>query len=359
MPTPLSTPTWSVGRVFAEISNVTLRDPTTALFDPVSASWHVWCTHVAGGGNQPGYRGVIWHWSLKAPFSDLLNATTSWVGEPALGTSGVAGSFDASGVFTPGAARECNPDGSACVWWLFFGGVANQSAAHTEAIGVARASSPFGPFERHPDNPVFSPADADSRWCGSDRAARVDEIKPSSVGGQKLLVVKSVCANFTALPVVYSPVDPTSWGPPYRPASPSGMPLFAAADTCEQRGFEEPTLYVGPDGWLTFLGHNHGNCGEAYKYAHFVSCTRGSLEGPWARLPLFGGAAAFEPLPIPLAGDGVFGGAIHQSAWIDFPEGRLTFMDTAWTWSNVSLCSNRSSGVPVRVAVRVDARGGG
>ena len=46
-----------------------------------------------------------------------------------------------------------------------------------------------------------------------------------------------------------------------------------------------------------------------------------------------------EPLPIPLAGDGVFGGAIHPSAWIDFPHYRLTFMDTAWHWSNVSICN--------------------
>ena len=44
--------------------------------------------------------------------------------------------FDASGVFTPGAVRECNGAGrsSQCTWFLFFGGVANQTSAHSEQV---------------------------------------------------------------------------------------------------------------------------------------------------------------------------------------------------------------------------------
>jgi hypothetical protein len=34
----------------------------------------------------------------------------------------------------------------------------------------------------------------------------VDEIKPFVAGGNKYLAVKSVCTNFTALPILYSPV---------------------------------------------------------------------------------------------------------------------------------------------------------
>ena len=44
----------------------------------------------------------------------------------------------------------------------------------------------------------------------------MDEIKPGVTKEQlKFLAVKSVCKNGTALPVLYSPVDQSSWGPPY------------------------------------------------------------------------------------------------------------------------------------------------
>ena len=57
--------------------------------------------------------------------------------------------------------------------------------------------------------------DGNSDWCDGN-AARVDEIKPGVTKEQlKFLAVKSVCKNGTALPVLYSPVDQSSWGPPY------------------------------------------------------------------------------------------------------------------------------------------------
>eukprot|EP00750_Incisomonas_marina_P013912 INCI17566.7.p1 GENE.INCI17566.7~~INCI17566.7.p1 ORF type:complete len:110 (-),score=15.14 INCI17566.7:135-464(-) len=36
--------------VFAFLPGFTLRDPTTAVFDPVTATWHVFCTHIHGRG---------------------------------------------------------------------------------------------------------------------------------------------------------------------------------------------------------------------------------------------------------------------------------------------------------------------
>ena len=80
----------------------------------------------------------------------------------------------------------------------------------------------------------------------------MDEIKCSIVEGSKAIVVKSVCNNFTALPVVYRPGGNT-WGPPYTPESSLG-PLFLANESCGGKGFEEPTLYEGPDGYLHFQG---------------------------------------------------------------------------------------------------------
>ncbi len=63
--------------------------------------------------------------------------------------------------------------------------------AAAEKVGMATASSPFGPFKRYPNNPVFSYDDSNNRWCASGQQARVDEIKPTNIGGQNLLVVKS------------------------------------------------------------------------------------------------------------------------------------------------------------------------
>ena len=69
---------------------------------------------------------------------------------------------------------------------------------------------------------MFSMWGENTAWCHETSApARVDEIKATQVGttGGKFLAVKAVCQNFTALPVLYSPIDQTSWGPPYQVTS--------------------------------------------------------------------------------------------------------------------------------------------
>ncbi len=80
---------------------------------------------------------------------------------------------------------------------------------------------------------MFSYDDPNSAWCNASNqtAARVDEIKATTFGGRKSLIVKSVCANFSALPVVYHPQDDSSWGPPYVLGDPAG-PFFTSLDTC-------------------------------------------------------------------------------------------------------------------------------
>ena len=139
--------------------------------------------------------------------------------EPAYNSSTA---FDASGTFTPGIVMECKTAtegrdggpqdrGSECAFHLFFGGVANHSASHTESIGVATASSAWGPFKKYRQNPVFSMWDENTAWCyETSTPARVDEIKATQVGvnGGRFLAVKAVCANSTGLPVLWSPVRP-------------------------------------------------------------------------------------------------------------------------------------------------------
>ena len=229
--------------------------------------------------------------------------------------------FDNSGTFTPAIIVECDGD-DRCTYILFYGGVRDQSAAHAEEVGVAISTSPWGPFERYVGNPVFSRNDL--RWCGLSgnlAPARVDEIKPFSLDdGKKYLAVKSVCGNFTALPIVYTPQNSSSWKPPYHVYS--SRPLVFANQTCQRMGFEEPTVLRGPDNIVHLLGHDHGrgNGSGCYSggYAHFVR-TGGEGVGDWVSVGGIDPASKMlEPIPVPLGQwDGVFGGRVSDR-WIDF-----------------------------------------
>eukprot|EP00051_Salpingoeca_urceolata_P001497 m.41422 g.41422 ORF g.41422 m.41422 type:complete len:451 (-) comp11456_c0_seq1:87-1439(-) len=323
LPFDYTTPAFSVDRVIASMENTTLRDPTTAVFDPVTSTWHIYCTHVSGGRGQGGYPGVVWHWSLNS--TDVFDKSVAWKSEGAVvNATHVPGTFDEGGVFTPGVVREDNK------WILFYGGVEAHDRNHHESVGVAMADSPFGPFKRYENNPVFTRFDANMAWCNAtSKPARVDEIKASVVLGRKFLLVKGVCQNFTALPLMYEPVDGTSWAPPYRPVTLE--PLFSANDTCGKSGFEEPTLFRGPeDGFLHYLGHCHSYC-EYGDYSHLIS-RDGSFSGFEQATPFYQYPAE-EPVPIPASGDGVFGGKI-LSKWIDFPGTQLTLMNVTWVWTN-------------------------
>lgn len=334
-------PRFSVWRTFAALPDATLRDPSTALFDPSSRTWHVYCTHVPKSANTTaGYPGSIWHWSLNS--TDNFDPSVSWKSEGSVlsASSTKSGAFDASGVFTPGAARECEDDGTRCTYYLWFGGVADQSSAHTEAIGLAVSKDgPWGPFRRVSSNAVIDRAGVRA-WCGEDGGevgARVDEIKPAVVDGLRYIIVKSVCSNFTALPVVFA-LDSSQggWGPPYTQVGDG--PMFLANESCVSEGFEEPTLVRAPDGLLHFFGHNHG--ASCVPYAHFVRRSNASSLFPrseWTKLPDFGSDSTFlEPVPVPTKGDGVFGEVdIFQDHWIDFFAGdggalHLAFNNVTW-----------------------------
>jgi hypothetical protein len=344
-------PQLTILRTIASIGQ-RLRDPTTAVFDPVTRSWHIWCSYKPNWSNHAGTSNAsIYHFVLH---DENINASSAW--EPAgfaLNASHVPGAFDMDTVYTPGAFRECRNNSNtsstaptSCQWFLFFGGedLALPSPQRSaEQIGLATASSPFGPWTRHPQNPMFSSRTSNSQWCEPGAPARVDEVKALVLRGKKYLAVKSVCANFTGLPVFWSPVNQSSWAPPYRPMlgdSQLSSPMFSALSTCGAKGIEEPTFFVGPDNYLHFLGHNHGNCATegngAYHhlYRSLTATGPGWLSGghftkemprhPW-----------HEPNPVPRDGSGVFGDSPETGVpqfWVDFGE------FGAWD-SNISLCS--------------------
>merc|ERR1711865_109771 len=330
--------------IFANNTEDALRDPTTAIWSAEKGgTWHVYSSSMVRNGTHccGGDPGRIRHFSAPGPLSAGPAASKEmWKDEglvllPQYNTS----EWDSSGVFTPGIVKDCSTHGT-CKFYLFYGGVANQSQNHTENIGVAIADSAFGPFVRYSQNPVFSLWDTNTAWCHKRSSpARVDEIKATRVGdrsGGKFLVVKSVCTNGTALPVLYSPVNPSSLGPPYQiiPPSIARSPLFMAKETCKRKGFEEPTLFTSPvDGLLHFIGHDHGSCGSDCKYAHFVSSNH-SL-GYWQEAACFGTQQGSfeEPNPIPSDGTGVFGSRIRPE-WVDFGavvnRAGLHFTDVTW-----------------------------
>eukprot|EP01043_Picozoa_sp_COSAG02_P054527 COSAG02_NODE_6187_length_3744_cov_2.283402_1_plen_492_part_10 len=342
LPFPYATPFFSPKQtIFANNTDDALRDPTTAIWSAEKGgTWHVYCSSMVRDGPHccGGYPGRIRHFSTPGTLSGGPAASDAlWQDEglvllPQYNTT----EWDSSGIFTPGIVKDCGSKG--CKFYLFFGGVANQSNSHTESVGLAIADSAFGPFVRYSQNPVFSPWDPNTAWChASSTPARVDEIKPTQVeGGGKFFAIKSVCANATALPVLYSPVDQSSWGPPYQltPDSIARSPLFTADETCDRKGFEEPTLFTSPaDGLLHFVGHDHGRCGNECKYAHFIS-TNHSL-AYWQEAACFGTQQGSfeEPNPIPTDGTGIFGGKIRPE-WVDFGPGvnraGLHFSEVTW-----------------------------
>eukprot|EP00040_Diaphanoeca_grandis_P028702 m.166647 g.166647 ORF g.166647 m.166647 type:complete len:542 (+) comp31436_c1_seq1:202-1827(+) len=382
LPPSLVRPRLRVVGTIAQQADARLRDPTTALFDPVTTSWHIWLSHKPLWASREYTTNVtIWHFVLH---SADINADELWEPTgPALNATHIPGAFDADAVYTPGAAVECH-DGHGgkpvCEWFLWFGAVNNQGPLKNESIGVSMSSSPFGPWSRYEHNPVFTPVDANAGWCAPDGvAARVDEIKPLVLRGSRYLAVKCVCQNFTGLPVFYSPVNQSSWGPPYVPSREMvalrgnlTSPMFVAARTCGGKGIEEPTFFIGPDGFLHFLGHNHGSCASegSNQYQHFYRTNRNAStdaivnaldnntknvtinsdiaiahgnananDDEWHDGGHFAGEMPdfpwHEPNPIPRDGSGVFGDRTSTGVpefWIDFGQ---------WNqWAtNITLCA--------------------
>ena len=53
-----------------------VRDPTTAIFDPVTSSWHVFSTTMVASGG--GYPGAIRHFALNSTTLEAGPASGQW-----------------------------------------------------------------------------------------------------------------------------------------------------------------------------------------------------------------------------------------------------------------------------------------
>lgn len=264
-----------------------VRDPTQVLF--VAGRWHFWATHNPACTDRQHFpRANVHHY-----FSTGADIKGPW------NTSGVAigfgspGTWDAWSVFTPGAIYDPDAASGEGLWYLWYGAVSNGGRPTHESIGLATAQSPFGPWTRSPHNPVFH--GNGTQWCGSGLSARVDEADAYVIDGHKLLLVKGVCKNFTALPSLWeSRAGPGAFDPPYTEVA-GASPLVAAVATPAHKGFEQARIFPGPDGLLHMTGHDH----EGNAASHFVSSSGGVLADDWHALSIMTtfGLPGLEPTP--------------------------------------------------------------
>lgn len=177
LPFPYVTPVFKpFGSSFANNSLDALRDPTTAIWAPERGGhWHIYCSSMVCRGAPPhscgaGYPARIRHFSTPGTLAGGPTAHRSavWTDEGLVIEPDYHASppeWDSTGTFTPGVVKECSSSsqekgegatGTTCKFYLFFGGVANETGSHTESVGVAIADSAWGPFHKYAHNPVFS-----------------------------------------------------------------------------------------------------------------------------------------------------------------------------------------------------------
>jgi hypothetical protein len=316
---------------------VIVKDPAACVRDPtlvlnVNGTWHFWATHNPYCTDRHNFpRASVHHYFSNGPdITGLWNTSGEAIG------FGDAGAWDAWSVFTPGAYYDADAAGGKGLWYLWYGAVADGSRPTRESIGLATASSPFGPWTRSAHNPVFD--GNDTAWCGPEQSARVDEAIGYEIEGRKVVVVKGVCKNFTALPSVWvskpNPANQSSFDPPYY-LLPGAAPMASAFDTAKSKGFEHQQLFPGPDSLLHMTGHDHGDQGVS----HYVS-EGGVAANSWRRLANIKsfGLPMHEPTTV-FAGPPGDRGGIPQH-FIQFardPEGgRLVVHLMSVTWANAS-----------------------
>ena len=243
--------------------------------------FHTFCTHVpvggGGGGSSAGYYGAVHHFYSKggdpfeAPWLTSGAALNASVGPP---------SWESFGVFTPGAMVDASV--SPPLWRLLYGAVgANFSrdapfGNFSEAIGLASAPSPFGPWTRSPLNPIVAPGPR-----GSFFEERVDNVRPTvlpGLGGPgPVLIVKGVQRDFEALPGAWLPAG--GWGAAFGgPWAPPAAPLVSPS-AARDKGFENQEIFFGPDGVLHMVGSSHGCTTAPRCNQHFESADGGAT---WA-----------------------------------------------------------------------------
>jgi len=168
-------------------------------------------------------------------------------------------------------------------------------------LGLATSKSPYGPWTKHPHNPIITTNHYNrSAWNG----VRVDNPRPLISGGVPKLFLKGLSLldpyreppftifDCAALPnLLFPSINISSiWNPPYNAYKHN--PIIRVDQSDAINGFENYEFFSGPDRLLHMIGSDHGGCTPPNCNPHYVSADHGYTWTYIERLALKG-----EPAP--------------------------------------------------------------
>ncbi|WP_372847154.1 family 43 glycosylhydrolase [Pontiella sp.] len=133
---------------YTDPTALTRRDPSDVI--KVGDTWHVWYSKAAEGVTS-GYDASVWH-------ATSTNSGNSWVEQSeAIPRGSNTDDWDVTSTFTPNILFH---DGTYYLYYTAVGPNFTQDYAEEgkTRIGVATASSPYGPWTKYAGNPVLIPS---------------------------------------------------------------------------------------------------------------------------------------------------------------------------------------------------------
>jgi hypothetical protein len=180
---------------------ISRRDPSDVI--KVGGQYYVWYTKVHNGPGvfmyPSGYSGSIWFATSPDGFH--------WTERAESVRTGTDSGFDGGGVFTPNILVARGK------YFLFYTAVRTPIASdHPTAIGLAVASSPLGPWNKYPQNPVLVPSSDPAQFD----SFRIDDACLLKRDGKFWLYYKGRQQGHTPLETKWGVAIATSPSGPYR-----------------------------------------------------------------------------------------------------------------------------------------------
>ena len=262
-----------------------LRDPSSALLDAATGTWHFWVDYIPlAQGTQNGWHAYLHHYTAPSIFGPWASKGL------ALNWSSDASAWDSGGTLSPSVLFSAEEG----LWFLFYTGTnsRNYSATLTSAQLVATAPSPDGPWTKR--GLACWPTGGAPAWGPEWNARRCDSGRALVVGGRRGYWTKGVKGDSFAQEGAYFPLNSSSFLPPF--AEWGGNPIFnaTASPGTATDGYENCEFFRGPDEepggpWLHVLCQSHGG-GQP----HFV--TKDNLR--WHYVNAIDTTPALEPTPV-------------------------------------------------------------
>jgi predicted GH43/DUF377 family glycosyl hydrolase len=138
---------------YTDPTALTRRDPSDVI--KVGDTWHVWYSKAAEGVTS-GYDASVWH-------ATSTNSGNSWVEQAESIPRGTGEDWDVTSTFTPNILFHDE------TYYLYYTAVGpdftqDYEEAGKTRIGVATASSPYGPWTKYAGNPVLIPSEDTTKF---------------------------------------------------------------------------------------------------------------------------------------------------------------------------------------------------